>query len=48
MNINKFLVALEWILYLEDNGRISYEYCKLVTILLQCILFAFDSGPPSS
>jgi hypothetical protein len=48
MNVNKFLAALEWILCLEDNGRISYEHCKLATMLLQCIPFAFDSGPPSS
>ena len=44
-NTNKFLAALEWTLTLDTPTRVSYEHCKLATMLLQCLPFAFDSGP---
>jgi hypothetical protein len=45
LNANKFMAAIEWTLCLEEPGRVSYERCKLATMLLQCLPFAFDSGP---
>jgi hypothetical protein len=44
-NANKFLAAFEWILALGKKGRVQYENCKLATMLLQALPFAFDSGP---
>src|SRR6267154_210565 len=45
LNTNKFLLAIEWILAHEEPDRISYEHCKVVTMLLLALPFAFDSGP---
>lgn len=44
-NANKFMAAFEWILTLGKKNRVSYEHCKVMTMLLQALPFAFDSGP---
>jgi hypothetical protein len=45
MNINKFMAIFEWICCLGKDGRISYEHCKVLTMLLQVLPNTFDSGP---
>lgn len=44
-NANKFMAAFEWIMTYSEKGRISYEHCKIMTMLLQALPFSFDSGP---
>jgi hypothetical protein len=44
-NTNKFAAAFEWILSLGVKTRVDYEHCKLMTMLLQVLPFAFDSAP---
>jgi len=44
-NANKFMAAFEWILTLDKKSQISYEHCKAMTMFLQALPFAFDSGP---
>ena len=44
-NANKFMAAFKWILTLNEPKRVSYEHCKVMTMLLQALPFAFDSGP---
>ena len=40
------MAAIEWILTLhEEEGRVSYEHCKVLTMLLQALPFSFDLGP---
>jgi hypothetical protein len=38
------MAAIKWSLCLEVPGQVSYKRYKLVTMLLQCLLFAFDLG----
>jgi hypothetical protein len=45
LNTNKFLSACEWIWTLQPKQRIDYEHCKVLTMLLQAIPYAFDGGP---
>jgi hypothetical protein len=44
-NTNKFLAVIEWIWSLRDEKRIDYEHCKSLTMFLEAIPYAFDSGP---
>jgi hypothetical protein len=44
-NTNKFAAAFEWILSLGVKTRVDYEQCKLMTMVLQALPFAFDSAP---
>jgi hypothetical protein len=39
------MAVIEWILSYQQGGRISYEHCKVATMFLQALPFAFDSGP---
>jgi hypothetical protein len=39
------MAAFEWISCLDKGGRISYEHCKVLTMLIQALPFTFDSGP---
>jgi hypothetical protein len=44
-NTNKFLAVIEWIWSLRAEKRIDYEHCKSLTMFLEAIPYAFDSGP---
>jgi hypothetical protein len=44
-NTNKFAAAFEWVLSLGVKTQVDYEHCKLMTMLLQALPFAFDSSP---
>lgn len=43
-NANKYMAAFEWITALRPARAVSYEHCKVLTMLLQALPFAFDSG----
>ena len=42
-NTNKFLLLFEWILTMSATKEVSYEHCKVLTMLLQAIKDSFDS-----
>ena len=42
-NANKFLLLFEWILTMSATKEVSYEHCKVLTMLLQAIRDSFDS-----
>jgi hypothetical protein len=44
-NVNKFLLAFEWIFTLNQDGAISYEHCKVLAMLLQCVKYCYDTAP---
>jgi hypothetical protein len=46
-NANKFLLAFEWIFTLNQDGVISYEHCKVLAMLLQCLKYCCDTAPIS-
>jgi hypothetical protein len=43
-NANKFLLAFEWIFTLNQDGVISYEHCKVLAMLLQCLKCCYDNA----
>ena len=43
-NANKYMAAFEWITALHPTRAVSYEHCKVLTMLLQALPFTSDSG----
>lgn len=44
-NVNKFLLAFEWIFTLNRDAAISYEHCKVLAMLLQSLKYCYDTAP---
>jgi hypothetical protein len=46
-NANKFLYAIERILASTADKSVSYEQCKVVSMLLECVKYCYDTSPLS-
>ena len=44
-NCAKFTCAFEWIYTGVQGGRVPYEQCKVMIMLLQALPYTFDTGP---
>jgi hypothetical protein len=44
---NKYLYAIERILASTSDGSVSYEHCKVISMLLQCVKYCYDTSPLS-
>jgi hypothetical protein len=43
-NVHKYTSAFEWIRTSHPKGRVSYEHCKVMIMLLKALPFTFDTG----
>ena len=46
-NANKYLYAIERILASTPGGSISYEHCKVISMLLESVKYCYDTSPLS-